>query len=68
MFRPLHYATDNGSVKMVKALIRARADVWAETVMNNTALHMAVRNGNLDIAKELIQALAKGEERQQVDL
>ena len=57
-FTPLHYATYEGNLDIVKTLISAKANVDIPDFENRTPLHYAVQKGNLDIVKALISAKA----------
>lgn len=53
---PLLHAAAVGSVGIVRALLAARSDPQARTVLAHTSLHVAAMRGSYDVAKPLIQA------------
>merc|ERR1711939_228413 len=50
---PLHHAAHYDHVSVMKLLLRGRADAYAVTTENMTALEMALRVGNFDAAVTL---------------
>lgn len=55
---PLHYATQNGHLKIVKILLLNKAEVDLKDYDERTALHLAVHFDHLDIAEYLVQHYA----------
>jgi ankyrin repeat protein len=53
---PLHRAASNGCIASVQILLKAGADVNAETDYGTTALFGPAVNGSVDIAKLLVDA------------
>ena len=53
---PLHEAADWGSLKCIKVLIEAGADVNAVNKRGDTPLHTAVRQPDLPCTKALLEA------------
>ena len=51
---PLHIASKNGRLDIVKKLINKGADVNANNNVNETPLHDASKNGHLEVVRELI--------------
>lgn len=52
---PLHLATFNNNLKVVKFLIKSGADINLQDVEKNTPLHLASMQGNLEIVELLMQ-------------
>jgi len=52
---PLHVASRNGNLEMVKALIENGADVNSRDSSQNTPLHLACENGNLKMVMVLLE-------------
>jgi FlaA1/EpsC-like NDP-sugar epimerase len=50
---PLHWATMNNNLEMIRLLIDMGADVNIKNKVNSTSLYYAVRNQNLEIVKYL---------------
>ena len=55
---PLHYATQNGHLRIVKTLVLNKAQVDLKDYDERTALHLAVHFNHLDIAEYLVQQYA----------
>ena len=54
---PLHAAVAQGSLDMVKLLLRRRADpTCRDSAVESTPLHIAARHGHKDICEALIEA------------
>ena len=54
--RPLHWSARNGHLEVVRALIKAGADVNAKDNDGWTPLHYSAWNGHLEVARALIEA------------
>lgn len=51
----MHYAADEGNIKIVDILIKTNADVNIKTNNKKTPLHLAVNRGYFDISKLLVE-------------
>lgn len=51
----IHYACDEGNIRIVDILIKSNADVNLKTNNKKTALHIAVSRGYFDISKLLVE-------------
>ena len=54
-YSALHYACDEGNLKICKMLLEKGINVHLKTSKNQTALHLASKNGFFDISKLLIE-------------
>ncbi|MCQ2817639.1 MAG: protein kinase [archaeon] len=55
-FSALHYACDEGNLKIVDILIKASVDLNIKTMDKKTPLHFASINGYFDISKLLVES------------
>jgi len=53
----LHFASNNGSLKMVEELLKQQAiEVNPLSTLNRTPLHLAACHGHTDVSRKLIGA------------
>lgn len=55
---PLHYASINNHIGIVKFLLENNAKINCQNINGSTPLHEACRYGNIEIAKELLKSKA----------
>ena len=58
-YTALHYACDEGNLKIVDILLNANCDPNIKNNLNQTPLHLSTQRGYFDITKKLIESGAK---------
>ena len=54
-FTPLHYACDEGNLKIVEILLNSKCDTNIQNNQKETPLHLASKRGYYDISKKLVE-------------
>ena len=51
----MHYACDEGNLKIVEILLNANCNINIKNNLNKTPLHLSTQKGYFDITKKLIE-------------